>query len=109
MLAAQTWASIEDQEGVAEAVRLDQAGDVAAALKGWVVEGAESSDSEEEDDDDDEDGGMGGGGAEPLPYEELSQHFASLGNYLLKRGRMLMIGAHASKPSRQADAREEFY
>ena len=117
VLVAQTWALVEDQEDVVEAVRSDQAEDVAAVLKGLPVEGDESSDSEDEEDDEDE--SMGGGGAEPPPYAELSQHFAPLesyaagcglneASYLLKRARMLMIKAHASKPSRQADVREFF-
>ena len=118
VLAAQTWASIEDQEDVVEAVRLDQAEDVAAVLRGLPVEGDESSGSEEGEEDD-EDGSMGGGGAEPPPYAELSQHFAPLEScaagcglnevsYLLKRARMLMLEAHASKPSRQAEGRAFF-
>lgn len=117
VLAAQTWASIEDRADVVEAVRLDQAEDVAAVLKGLPVEGDESSDSEDEEDE--EEGSMGGGHNEPPPYAELSQHFAPLeryaagcalneASYLLKRARMLMIEAHASKPSRQADVREFF-
>lgn len=120
MLAAQTWASIEDQKDVIEAQQTDQADDMTAALKGLSVEGWESSDSEEEEEEEDDEGGnIGGGRAEPPPYTELSQHFASLENYaagcgldeasfLLKRARMLMIEAHASKPSRQTDVRAYF-
>ena len=116
---AQTWASIEDQKDVVEAQRLDEADGVTAALKGLSVEGWESSDSEEDEEEDDEDGNIGGGRAEPPPYAELSKHFGPLENYsagcglgetsyLFKRARMLMIEAHASKPSRQTDVRAYF-
>ena len=78
--AAQRWASIEDQEDVIEVQQLDQAGSVAASLKGLALEGGDSSDSQDEEDDDDgnaADGNVGGGAAEPPPsYAELSQYFA---------------------------------
>eukprot|EP00904_Undaria_pinnatifida_P009149 jgi/Undpi1/5364/HiC_scaffold_2.g00645.m1 len=78
---------------------------------------------EDEEDDDDgnaADGNVGGGAAEPPPsYAELSQYFAPLesyaaasgldeAGYLLQRARMLMIEAHASKPTRQTDVRAYF-
>ena len=115
---AQTWASIEDQKDVVEAQRLDQACGATAAFKGLSVEGWESLNSEEEEEDD-EDGSIGGGRAEPPPHTELFKHIGPLENYaagcgldeasyLLKRARMLMIEAHASKPSRQTDVRAYF-
>ena len=112
----QVWAVIEDQEYIAEAMRLDEAGDVAKALAGGHVEEVESSDEEEDDIDD---GCPGGGGAEPPSYAELSQYFGALENYasgcglteassLLKKAKMVMIEAHASKPGRQSGVREFF-
>ena len=57
------------------------------------------------------------GGSEPPSYAGLSQHFGTLekyasecglteASYFLKKARMVMIEAHASKPARQADVRE---
>ena len=113
---AQVWAAIEDQKDVAEAMRLDEAGEVAKALAGGHVEGVESSDEEEDGIDD---GCPEGGGADPPSYAELSQLFGALENYasecgltgasnLLKKASMVMIEAHASKPVRQSDLRELF-
>ena len=74
----------------------------------------------DDDDGNAADGNVGGGAAEPPPsYAELSQYFAPLesyvaasgldeAGYLLQRARMLMIEAHASKPTRQTDVREYF-
>ena len=93
------------------------------SLKGLALEGGDSSDSQDEEDDDDgnaADGNVRGGAAEPPPpYAELSQYFAPLESYaaasgldetgyLLQRTRMLMIEAHASKPTRQTDVRAYF-
>ena len=116
MQKGQVWAAIENQEDVAEAMWLDEAGDVVKALTGHHVEAVESSDEEKDDIDD---GCPGSGGAEPPSYAELSQHFGALENYasgcglpeassLLKKTRIVMIEAHASKPARQADVREFF-
>lgn len=82
--AAQMWASIEDEEDVVEALRMDKVEDVAAVLKGLPVEGDDSSDSEgeeEEEEEDGENGSSGRGRAEPPSYANLSQHFAPLENY----------------------------
>ena len=122
-LAAQTWASISRTRGMPwRRCGWIKRRTWRQPFNDLVVEGAESSDSEGEgdDDDDDEDGSMGGVGAEPPLHEELSQHFARLENfaagcglneasYLLMRARVLMIEAHASKPSRQADVRVFFF
>ena len=96
---------------------------VAVSLKGLALDGGDSSDSQDEEDDDDghaADVNVGGGAAEPPPsYAELSQNFAPLesyavesgldeAGYLLQRARMLMLEAHASKPTRQTDVRAYF-
>ena len=114
--AAQRWASIEDEEDIIEAQRLDQADSVTRVLNGLSVDWEDSSDSEDEEGDD---GNTRGGGAEPPSYAEVSQHFAPLesyaaasglneAGYFLQRARMLMIEAHVSKPSRQTDVRAYF-
>ena len=60
--------AIEDQKDVAEAIRLDEAGDVVKALAGDHVGEVEPSDKKG---DDINDGCPGGGGAELLSYAEL--------------------------------------
>ena len=100
VLAAQTWATIEDQGDVVETV----------VLKGLPVEEDESSDSEEQQEDD-EDVIMGNGALSHLlaPLENYAaRRDLNEASYLLERTRMLMIEAHASKPSRQADINELF-
>ena len=112
----QEWATIEDQENVVEAMKSDDAEDLTKALVGIHMEEEKSSDGEEDGSDD---GSAGGGGSEPPSYADLSQHFGTLekyasgcglteASYFLKKARMVMIEAHASKPARQADGREFF-
>ena len=66
-----------------------------------------------------DDGSTGGGGSEPPSNADLSQLFGTLekyaascglteASYFLKKARIVMIEAHASKPARQADVREFF-
>ena len=80
---AQVWATIEDQEDVAEAMRLDEAGDVAKTLPGDHVEEMKSSDGEKDDIDD---GCLGGKGAKSSSYAKPSQHFGALEIYALGCG-----------------------
>ena len=113
---AQEWATIEDQEDIVKAMKSDDAKDLTKALACIPVEEEESSDGE---DDGSDDRSTGGGGSEPPSYADLSQHFGTLEkyasgcgltetNYFLKKARMVMVEAHASKPARQADVREVF-
>ena len=113
---AQEWTIIEDQEDVLEVMKLDAAEDLTNTLADIHMEEEESSGGEEDGSDD---GSTGGGGSEPPSYAGLSQHFGTLekyasgcglaeASYFLKKARMVMIEAHASKPARQADVREFF-
>ena len=102
---AQAWATIEDQEDVVEAMKSDDAEYLMKALAGIHIEEEESSDGEEDGSDD---GSTGGGGSGPPSYANLSPHFGTLEEYasgcglteashFLKKARMVMIEAHASK------------
>ena len=113
---AQEWATTEDQENVIEAMKSYAADDLTNTLAGIHMEKKESSDGEEDGSDD---GSTGGGGSEPPSYADLSQHFGTLekyasgcglteASYFLKKARMVVIEAHASKPAREADVRELF-
>ena len=97
-------------------MKSDDVEDLTKALAGIHKEEEESSDGEEDGSDD---GSTGGGGSDPPSYADLSQHFGTLekcasgcdlteASYFLKKARMLMVEAHASKPARQADVREFF-
>ena len=113
---AQEWATIEDQEDVVEAMKSDDAEDLTKASVGIHMEEKESSDGEE---DGSGDKSTRGGSSEPPSYADFSQHFGALEkyasgcgltevSYFLKKVRMVMIEAHASKPARQAGIREYF-
>ena len=113
---AQEWATIENQENAVEAMESDDAEDLTKALVGIHMEEENSSDDEKDGNDD---GSTGGGGSEPPSYVDLSQHFGTLekhasgcglteASYILKKTRMVITEAHASRPARQADVREFF-
>ena len=113
---AQEWAIIEDQEDIVGATKSDDAEDLTKALAGIHIEEEEYLDGEEDGNDD---GSTGGGGSESPSYADLSQHVGTLkkyasgcgmteASYFLKKDRIVMIEAHASKPTRQADVREFF-
>ena len=61
-------ATIEDQEDVVEAMKSDDAEDLAKALAGIHMEEEESLDGE---DDGSDDGSTGGGGSEPPSYADI--------------------------------------
>ncbi|CAM9471200.1 unnamed protein product [Scytosiphon promiscuus] len=114
MKAVRVWGTVEDQEGVVEAMRTDAAEELTASLSG-IVNGGIAEEQEEDDEDGGESSGFGSGA--PLPYSELSPHFGTLeraaqdsGNASaalhLSRARMEMLAAHANKRTRQADLRE---
>lgn len=109
--AAEVWATVEDQDDVVEALRLDAVDRMTAQLAGTLIE----DDKDDEDEDGDE--STGRGERAPPAYVELSSHFGVLekaaalsGNgeaaLFLAKARMAMIAAHAAKPARQADLRE---
>ena len=86
---AQVWAAIEDQKDVAEAMRLDEAGDVAKTLAGDHVEEVESSDKEEDDIDD---GCRGSGALSRRPtrnFHSTSAPWKITRRVWLDRGRQL--------------------
>ena len=89
MQKAQVWAAIEDEEDVAEAMRLDE------------TEDAEELESSDEEEDDIDDVCPGGGGADEPSYAELSLHFGALENYasgcrLTEACNLLKDGDHRS-------------
>ena len=109
------WATIEDDDEVVEALRLDTVDDMAALLAGtYVSTGGEEKDEEEEG------GGDENTGRErraPPAHDELSSHFGVLeaaaeesGNrdaaFYLTKAKMAMIAAHSAKRVRQADMKE---
>ena len=115
MNAIHGWATIEDDDGVVEALRLDTVDDMAAQLAGTHVStGGEEKDEEEEG------GGDENTGRErraPPAYDELSSHSGVLeaaaeesGNrdaaFYRTKAKMAMIAAHSAKRVRQADMRE---
>ena len=113
---AQEWTTIENQEDVVEAMKSDAVDDLTNTLAGTHMEEEESSDGVEDDSDN---GRTRGGGSEPPSYADLSQHLGTLetyasgcgfraAGYFLKKARMVMIKAHASKSARQADIKEFF-
>ena len=105
------WATIEDDDEVVEALRLDTVDDMAALLSGTHV----STGGEEEEEE--EGGGDENTGRErrvPPAYDELSSHFSALvaaaeesGNrdaaFYLTKAKMAIIAAHSAKRVRQAD------
>ena len=109
------WATVEDEEDVAEAMRGDAAEEITARLTGTHVDAISKEEKEEEEDDGDEIPEPGRGA---LPaYAEMSPHFGVLkraaeecGNkeaaFYLSKARMSMIAAHYAKRTRQTDLRE---
>ncbi|CAB1103823.1 unnamed protein product [Ectocarpus sp. CCAP 1310/34] len=116
--AIQGWATIEDEEEVVEALRLDAVEDMTALLAGTNL--STGGDDEEEGQD------QGGGGENmgrerrapraPPGYEELSLHFGALavaaedsGNgdaaFYPTKAKMSMIAAHSARRVRQTDIR----
>ena len=115
MDAIRVWATVEDEEDVAEAMRGDAAEEITARLAGTHVDANSKEEKEEEEDDDDESTEPGRGA--PPAYAELSPHFGVLeraaekcGNkdaaFYLSKARMSMIAAHSTKRTRQTDTRE---
>ena len=109
------WATIEDDDEVVKALRLDTVDDMAALLAGTHVStGGEEKDEEEEG------GGDENTGRErraPPAYDELSSPFSVLaaaaeesGNrdaaFYKTKAKMAMIAAHCAKRVRQADMSE---
>ena len=115
MDAIRVWATVEDEEDVAEAMRADAAEEITARLAGTHVDANSKEEKEEEEDDDDESTEPGRGA--PFAYAELSPHFGVLeraaeecGNkdaaFYLSKARMSMIAAHSAKRTCQTDLRE---
>ena len=115
MDAIRVWATVENEEGVAEAMRGDAVEEITARLAGTHVDADSEEEKEEEEDDDDESTEPGRGA--PPSYAELSPHFGVLerapeecGNkdaaFYLSKARMSMIAAHSAKRTRQTDLRE---
>ena len=113
--AIQGWATIEDDDEVVEALRLDAVDEMAALLAGTHV----SSGCEEEDEAEDGGGDQNTGRERRAPpaYDELSPHFGVLeaaaeesdngdAAFYLTKAKMAMIAAHSAKRVRQADMRE---
>ncbi|CAB1099057.1 unnamed protein product [Ectocarpus sp. CCAP 1310/34] len=108
------WATIEDDEEVTEALRLDAADEMAELLAGMqVTTGGDEEDEVEGSDDDN----SGPERRAPPDYTELSPHFSVLeaaadesGNadaaFFLTKAKMAMIAAHSARRVRQADMRE---
>ncbi|CAB1096975.1 unnamed protein product [Ectocarpus sp. CCAP 1310/34] len=116
--AIQRWATIEDDEEVVEALRLDAVEDMTALLAGTNL----STGGDDEEDEQDQGGGGENTGRErrapraPPGYEELSSHFGALevaaedsGNgdaaFYLTKAKMSMIAAHSARRVRQTDIR----
>lgn len=109
------WATIEDDDEVVEALRLDAADEMAEMLAGTQVSPSCEEEDEEEDRGGDENTGRERRSAPP--YDELSSHFGALeaaaeesGNgdaaFYLTKAKMSMIAAHSATRTRQADLRE---
>eukprot|EP00903_Cladosiphon_okamuranus_P011316 g10668.t1 len=112
--AIQGWATIEDDEEVAEALRLDAVDEMAELMAGTQVTPGGDEEEEVEGSDDDN---TGPERRAPPDYTELSPHFGVLeaaadesGNaeaaFFLTKAKMAMIAAHSAKGVRQADMRE---
>lgn len=113
---AQAWAGLEEQEEIAEALRLDSVEVLTERAKSTFEDESNPSDDEVEQENGDNEsmGAAGGTGSIPPPsYAELSPFFgplekfaASCGNYeagdLLRKARMSFIADHASERMRQA-------
>ncbi|CAB1101512.1 unnamed protein product [Ectocarpus sp. CCAP 1310/34] len=116
--AIQGRATIEDNEEVVEALRLDAVEDMTALLAGTNL----STGGDDEEDEQDQGGGGENTGRErrapraPPGYEELSSHFGALevaaedsgnGNaaFYLTKANMSVIAAHSARRVRQTDIR----
>ena len=73
--AAQVWATVEDQEDVVEAMRLDAVDEMTEQLEGTGVGGVDATDDEKEDGDNER---TGCGSTVPPPYAEISSSFGLL-------------------------------
>ena len=116
-MAAQSWATLEDQEDIAEALAADAKDALTERMAGIVAEEIDPSDDEKElnESGDAESGGVRKVEAPP-PYSDLSSCFGPLehkaesaGNseaaHFLRKAKMAFLAAHAAKPTRQADIR----
>ncbi|CAB1116616.1 unnamed protein product [Ectocarpus sp. CCAP 1310/34] len=113
--AIQGWATIEDDDEVVEAIRLDTVDDMTAQLNGVHVSAGREEEDEQEEDRGDEDTGRVR--RAPPAYGELSSYFGVLeaaaeesGNgeaaLYLAKAKMAMIVVHSATRVRQADMRE---
>ncbi|CAB1096174.1 unnamed protein product [Ectocarpus sp. CCAP 1310/34] len=118
LAAIQGWATIEDDEEVVEALRLDAVADMTALLAGTNL----STGGDDEEDEQDQGGGGENTGRErrapraPPGYEELPSHFGALelaaednGNgdaaFYRTKAKMSMIAAHSARRERQTGIR----
>ena len=103
------WATIEDQEDVAEAVGVDGVEEITEYLNVMCDEAVEKNVSDDEKEEGEDDLGRR---AVPPPYAELSSHFHAMESVAKKRGvkeaahhlqkaQMAVVHAHASRPERQ--------
>ena len=111
---AHDWATVEDQEDVAEAVGLDVVEEMTEYLNETCDEEVEKNVSDDENEEGEDDSG---GRAVPPPYAELSSHLRALESvaekcgmkeathHHLQKAKMAMIHAHASRPARRTDSR----
>ena len=115
MDASRTWATVEDEDGVEEAMGGDAAEEITARLAGTQVDANSKEEKEKEEDADDESPEPGRGA--PPAYAELSPHLGVLKKaaeefrnkdaaFYLSNARMSMIAAHSAKRTRQTDLRE---
>ena len=117
VVAAQSWATLEDQEVIAEALAADAKDALTERMAGIVAEEIDPSDDEKElNESGDAESGGGRKVEAPPPYSDLSSCFGPLeqksesaGNseaaHFLRKAKMAFLAAHAAKPTRQADIR----
>ena len=117
VVAAQSWATLEDQEDIAEALAADAKDALTERMAGIVAEEIDPSDDEKElNESGDAESGGGRKVEAPPPYSDLSSCFGPLeqkaesaGNseaaHFLRKAKMAFLAAHAAKPTRQADIR----
>ena len=113
----QSWATLEDQEDIAEALAADAKDALTERMAGIVAEEIDPSDDEKElNESGDAESGGGRKVEAPPPYSDLSSCFGPLeqkaesaGNseaaHFLRKAKMAFLAAHAAKPTRQADIR----
>ena len=117
VVAAQSWATLEDQEDIAEALAADAKDALTERMAGIVAEEIDPSDDEKElNESGDAESGGGRKVEAPPPYSDLSSCFGPLeqkaesaGNseaaHFLRKAKMAFLAAHAAKPTRQANIR----